>query len=87
MVRPMYKSVDMIKKTLCNFGTTGQIETYEGSFLGSFSFDDIYDEAEDYDLLVAGKVGACAVQTHEFSPATQQKVKAKGLTVKFHSEK
>ena len=55
--------------------------------MGSFSFDDIYDEAEDYDLLVAGKVGACAVQTHEFSPATQQKVKAKGLTVKFHSEK
>ena len=37
MVRSMYKSADMIKKTLCNFGTTGQIVTYEGSFLGSFS--------------------------------------------------
>ena len=48
---------------------------------------DIDDEAEDHDLLFAGKVRTCAVETHEFQSAAKQKVNAKGLTVKAQSEK
>ena len=54
---------------------------------GLSSLIDISDEDEEYDLLVTGKVGACAAEAYDFLSAITQNMNAKGLPVKFDLKK